>query len=235
MKFNKLIIFSIIILLNSQLLSQNYHRLKINTILEGEFFINRTFVCKGKLLDTLLVSDNYFVEINIKGQDNVTKFKKNILLNSDTTLSLITKKELLIRSDPSNASILLDSISFGYTPNRISFFDNYNSLSISKENYLSKTFQLKDITEKELFVKLERISIEKRKSLLNLKIISATASILTGIIANYYKQQANKLFSKEHLTQDDIVRINKYDRVSAYFTIGMELSFGIFVFSLFSE
>jgi hypothetical protein len=71
--------------------------------------------------------------------------------------------------------------------------------------------------------------------LFDYKYIALTSTVITGALAAYTKQVANKYFYKTDRTNEDMQKVKTYDRYSVIFTIGMEISFGIFVYLLFQE
>ncbi len=212
------------------------HRIKIYSENEFELFINNSSVYKGKNFDTLLISGKYLIEAYlIQDEPKIFIYKQFVHLNSDTLIELNKIYDLRVRSKPEDAKVYIDSIFFGYTPLSIYLLFKPASLTVESFNFNKKIFDLSNFEKYDFFVEFKRESQLVKRSYFDFKYLALTSTILSGILSVYYKKQADKFYFKPDRTQSDLNLVKKYDNYSAAFTIGMEISFGIFVYMLFDN
>ncbi len=240
MMTRKLLLFLIntLLLFHCQLLSQDsLYSLKIVSPHNFELFINNHYCKIDKELDTTLIMDSYTVEANLIETFPVkTVFKKKLLLNRNTLIELNNTYPLLVRTNPDNARVYIDSLFFGFTPLRLNLLFKPKVLILEKAGYKSIYRNIENDSLYNFYIELQKIgSTQNTHDYKVYKYLALSAVIINGIFSTYYKQLANKHFYKDNRTQDDLNYVRKYDKLSAVFTIGMQLSFGIFVYLIFQE
>lgn len=226
-----LILFFIFNLSFSQ---QSEYRLQIISERSFELFLNDVFQYRGNLFDTLLNAGKYKIEAYLlNSEPKFSIYKKEIDLISDTIINFNQIYPFTLRTKPSDALVFIDSIFFGYTPLNLNLLFKPRTLTV-KLNSDYKTFDLEKFNNYDFEIDFGIIS-KKKKTIVDYKYIALTSTIINGILSAYYKQKADKFFYKTNRTQSDFDIVKKYDAYSAAFTIGMEISFGIFVYLLFNE
>jgi hypothetical protein len=214
------------------------HRLVLKSDWDFILYLNDYYVYEGNVFDTTLVSGNYKLEAYLSSQTSkLTIFKSFLELNSDTLIYFNQIYPFKLRTRPEDSRVLLDSFFIGYTPLNINLLFRPKLLAIQNMSFGEKNFNISnyDKYDFEFEFKDENKLTQKKENLFNLKYVSLASTIVTGVLSAYYKQLANKFYHKENRTQDDLNRVNKYDKISAIFTVGLEISFGIFVYALFNE
>lgn len=212
------------------------HRLKIISEKPFELFVNDFSIGSFTEFDTLLKPASYKVEVYLIDTAMVKSiFKKNLLLDNDKEILLDTIYPATIKSYPDDAEVYFDSIYFGSTPLKLNLLFKPSFLDVKKPGYKSYTKDISNLDKFDFYIKLEREEIQRRKFNIDYKYVALTSTIINGAFAAYTKQLANKYFYKSNRSNEDMQKVKTYDRYSGFFTIAMEISFGIFVYLLFQE
>lgn len=199
-----------------------------------ELYVNDLFSYRGKEFDTILSAGKYKLEaVLLNSNPKLSVYKQLIELSSDTLIELNSYFPFSLKSRPDNAKVFIDSLFFGYSPIHMNLLFRPKILSLQLDNS-EKIFNLEKASSYNFEIDFENYS-EKKKSSFGYKYIALTSTIINGILSAYYKQKADKFYYKSDRTQADYELVKKYDNYSAVFTIGMEISFGIFVYLLFKE
>lgn len=212
------------------------YNLKIISDNEFDLYIENNFIKTTNFFDTTLIAGSYLIEAySVDSLLNQKIFKRKINLQSDTLIDLNYNFEIFINTQPQDAEIYIDSLFWGFTPANLKLMFQPQLMQLKLAGYKESTFELSGGINFNKEIILESLEKESRKSLKKYKYIALTSMIVNGILSTYYKQLANKYFYKNEKEQSDYQKIRKYDNYSAAFTIGMEISFGIFVYILFQE
>ncbi len=212
----------------------NSYRLTIKSNYEFQLFINDQSVFSGKYFDTTLIQKKYKVEAFLReSTPELFIFKQNIELLSDTLIELNQPIPFSVKTKPSDAKVFIDSTFFGYTPIRLNLLFKPKLLNVQYNDF-NKEIQLGQLDKYDFEIDFNQ-SKTKEKILIDPKYIALTTTIINGFLSTYFKQKADKYYYKPDRTQNDLDLVRKYDKLSAAFTIGMEISFGIFVYMLFKE
>lgn len=212
------------------------HRFIICSDVEFDLYIENNFIKTTYFFDTTLNSGIYLVEAySVDSLYNQKLFKRKINLQSDTLIDLNHTFEIFVNTKPQDAEVYIDSLFYGYTPFKLKLMYKPQFLQLKLTGYKETTFYLANHINFNKEILLESLGKEPRKTFNKYKYIALTTMIANGVLSTYYKQLANKYFYKKNKDQSDYQKIRKYDNYSAVFTIGMEISFGIFVYSLFQE
>lgn len=215
--------------------TQNY-RFIINSDVEFDLYIENNFIKTTNIFDTTLNFGIYLVEAcSVDYFYNKKLFKRKINLQSDTLIDLNHSFEIFVNTKPQDAEVYIDSLFCGFTPLKLNLMFKPQFLHLKLTGYKETTFNLTNEINFNKEVLLESLGKEPHKTFNKYKYIALTSMIANGVLSTYYKQLANKHFYKKGKDQSDYQKIRKYDNYSAVFTIGMEISFGIFVYSLFQE
>lgn len=230
------VILTLLFVFDLLLPQSNNHRLKIYSGHEFELIINNSLVYKGNNFDTLINSGKYLIEAYlIKDEPKIFIYKQFVYLYSDTVIELNKIFKFRVKSNPEDAKVYIDSIFFGYSPLHLNLLFKPSLLTIEKIGYNKKIFELSNFENYDFFVEFKQESQTIKKRYFDYKYLALTSTILNGILSFYYKKQADKFYFKPDKTQNDLNLVKKYDNYSAAFTIGMEISFGIFVYLLFND
>ncbi len=212
------------------------YNLKIISDNEFDLYIEGNFIKTTNNFDTTLNSGIYLVEAySVDSLFNQNIFKRKINLQSDTLIDLNYSFEIFINTKPQDAEVYIDSLFYGFTPLKLKLMFSPQFLQLKLTGYKETIINLANEFYFNKEIVLESLEKEARKSFYKYKYIALTSMIVNGVFSTYYKQLANKYFYKKDKDQSDYQKIRKYDNYSAVFTIGMEISFGIFVYSLFQE
>lgn len=209
-------------------------RLRIVSGNNFELYINDLFSYRGKDFDTILLAGKYKLEaILLNAKPKLSVYKQLIELNSDTLIELNRYFPFSLRTRPDDAKIFIDSLFFGYSPIHLNLLFRPKMLSLQLDKN-EKIFILEKSDSYNFEIDFENYS-EKKKRTSGYKYIALASTIINGIFSAYYKQKADKFYYKPDRTQAEYKLVKKYDNYSAVFTIGMEISFGIFVYLLLKE
>lgn len=210
------------------------YQLVIKSVNTFELFVNDVYLFRGNNFDTLLTSGKYRIEAYfINSEPVMSVYKKEIELNSDTIIYLNQNFPFTLRTKPPDAKVFIDSIFFGYTPVNFNLLFKPRILSVSLNDEV-RTYNLEKFTKYDFEIDFEKI-FSKSTSNINYKYIALASTIVNGIFSSYFKQKADKFYYKPNRSQSDYDIVKRYDFYSAVFTVGMEISFGIFVYLLFNE
>lgn len=228
------ILFTLLVFVCALYSQSNYYRLAINSNDEFQLFINDQFVFRGKYFDTTLIRNKYKVEAYLKEfTPELYIFKQNIELISDTLIELIQPIPFSVKTKPFDAKVFIDSTFFGYTPIRLNLLFKPKLLNVQLNDF-HKEIQLGQLDKYDFEIDFNQSKTIK-KIIVDPKYIALTSTIINGFLSTYFKQKADKYYYKPDRTQTDLDLVRKYDKYSAAFIIGMEISFGIFVYLLFKE
>lgn len=236
--FSSVINFLFLFLIFScEVLSQTQeHRFIIKSGNEFDLYFEGNFIKTTNIFDTTLNSGIYLVEAySVDPLFNQKIFKRKIDLQSDRLIDLNCSFDIFINTQPQDAEVYIDSLFCGFTPLKLKLMFNPQFLQLKLTGYKETIINLANEFYFNKEIVLESLGKETRRSFNKYKYIALTSMIVNGILSTYYKQLANKYFYKKDKDQTDYQKIRKYDNYSAVFTIGMEISFSIFVYSLFQE
>ena len=163
-----------------------------------------------------------------------------VMINSDTTLYFTSPKYIPIISKPSDAKIYFNSQYIGLTPKYL-LLDNYlrsedDTISLSKEGYLTSFVSRGDITKNNISIFLDRDE-SGRNNFINKNIkyfLFGSAGVFGGLSA-YFKQVANSYFYDNGQSSANSGLVKKYDNLSAVFSVLLQINFGLLVYFLLSE
>ncbi|MCR4418317.1 MAG: PEGA domain-containing protein [Ignavibacteria bacterium] len=212
------------------------HRLHIIAEKPFELFLNDFSFGTHLYFDTLLQTDVYKIEAYIFEDEPIKNiFKKIVYLNADLIIRLDSFYFVNVRSNPDDAQVYFDSLYFGATPLNLKLLFKPTLLELRKNGYKVHQEDISDFYNYDFFIKLEKEKFEKPSFVFDYKYIALSSTIISGALAAYTKQLANKFFYKLDRSDEDLRKVKVYDRYSGIFTIGMEISFGIFVYLLLQE
>lgn len=210
------------------------YRLKIVSENPFELYINDLFCYSGTEFDTIFSSGRYKFEVFLlNSRPKLSVYKQIIDLVSDTLINLNQSFPFTFKTKPNNAKVFIDSLFFGYTPISLNLLFRPKILSIQLNSH-DRKFNLEESNNYNFEIEFEDY-YAKTKKFYGYKYVALTSAIINGIFSTYYKQKADKFYYKPDKTPKDFELVKKYDNYSAIFTIGMEISFGIFVYLLFNE
>lgn len=225
----------LIFLFYSVVISQeNKFKFTIQSEFDFELYLNDKFTFQGNYFDTTLKSDTYKVEVFQKRlSPEIYLYKSFVELNSDTSIVLNEFYPFLIKTKPSNAKVYFDTMFFGYSPLRVNLLFLPRIMSV-KLNGEVKSIDITELNNFNIELELSQTYLN-RKKFEGYKYIALGSTIINGLLSAYFKQKADKYYYKPNRSSDDLKHVKKFDNYSAAFTIGMEISFGIFVYLLFKE
>lgn len=227
----------ILLIFSSSIYSQqNYFRLTILSNKPFELFLNDYLVTTSLEFDTLLEQGIYKIEAyQITSTPQFSVYKRNIVLDTNIVIHLYDSYPIFIKSIPEDAKVYFDSLYFGSTPLSMNLLFKPKLLELSKTGYKNYMTNVNFENKLELSIELEKNHHSYLNKSSKLKYFAIAASVINGVMAVYTKQVANKYYYKENRTEEDNRKVKIYDKYSGIFTIGMEISFGIFVYLLFQE
>ncbi len=202
-----------IALSNAAFSQSEIHRLEIISKKPFELFINDHSTGPHLNLDTLLMKNYYKIEAYLLEEElHKTIYKKNLFLNSDLKLNFDSSYSVSIRSFPDDAEVYFDSMYFGSTPLKINLLFKPSLIEIKKIGYYDYRKDIGELDNYNFYIKLEKIGAEKTKLMFDYKFIALTSTIITGALAAYTKQLANKYYFKSERTDEDRKKVKTYDR-----------------------
>lgn len=234
MKVIRLEIFLFLMSISYNVFAQEqYSRVILKLDETYSIFINQNYIGEKKLIDTTLTHGNY--EFKFIRNSDLSLFKIKLLLEADTIIEIKNLRAILFSTNPISALVYVDSIFYGYTPIKILMNPFMKNIELQKRKYKNLKFSVEEINENILNFKLTPEKTENSKYSNLYKYIALGSMIVSGIISSQFKNKANSLY-EESLNNPQIKkRVRDYDRISAIFSINMQLSFGIFVYLIMTE
>ncbi len=227
---------SLLILISLGTAQTGMHKLEIISEKPFELFINDVLIGVKLNFDTLVSANSYKIEAYLIDEGTIkTIFKQNVDITSDLTIRFDTSYYMTVKTYPDDAQVYFDSIYFGSTPLKLSLLYRPTLLEIRKTGFKEFRKDISNLNCYDFYIKLDRENFQKTKFTLYYKYIALASTVINGALAAYSKQMANRYFYKNNRTENDMKKVKTYDRYSGIFTIGMEISFGIFVYMLFQE
>jgi hypothetical protein len=172
-------------------------------------------------------------------------------LKGDTTVTTVFRNEYFINTIPSNASVIHNDSTFGFTPLRLLTREKLTgSFLLRKPGYLDKTINLssydfgRNIVETLTPMGATKSEVWKNKNTSfntkrNFPLIGVLgAAIAGGTFATFhYKTKANDAYDRylNNFNQADYDESNTNDTYSTLFLFATELTLGILIYFLFAD
>jgi len=214
--------------------------LHINSdIEEVNIFINDSLAGSGKIFNTEIEPGIYSINaIESSSRWNAKSFTDTININdcSEIKLSFFFRDEILLNTDPQNASVFKEDSLIGFTPLHIS--SDFEKLLLSKTDYLNREITPADLLPDKK-IKLDFTGGVKKESFYEstlFKILAGTAVAL-GVATAYFKLEADNRFDEYKITGDpDLLdQTDRFDLISAVTFVALQIDFGMIIYFFLSD
>jgi hypothetical protein len=253
--------FSFILLISFDLLGQEI----IESTLKGSLYINSVPSEAEVYLDTVWIGVTPIQLSNISvgfhqvrivypslKAWNATVRKETVYVapNRVTNFNFDISTPMTLHSIPSGADIFLHRIKLGSTPLSYTLLKGPDTLWLQKDGFESIALVIGNLEATKSFVRLNPIFPTQSNALDVLQsngkgwtnktwlmVSSAAAMIVSGVLAAYFKEEANHNYNNYVLTHDPamINSANRLDKQSSIALVITQISFGMLVFTLLSE
>ncbi|MBS1492940.1 MAG: PEGA domain-containing protein [Bacteroidetes bacterium] len=256
MKRNFLIL--IFLILSSSLFAQSdssFYNLSVNSLPDNyDVYIDSTLIGKAPLVNYKLKPSVYTLKIlnwsSLKDWETESKII-TLELKSDTSFTVTFRNEYFINTVPSNASVIKNDSTYGFTPLRLFSKEKLSgNFILRKEGYFDKTINFdnldfgRNIVETLTPSGITKNNVWKNKNTnFNAKRNFPLIGILGAAIAGttfgtfHFKSVANDAYDRYLITynQADYDESKTNDTYSVIFLIATQITLGALVYFLFGD
>lgn len=244
--------------LTSSVFAQNdssFYNLSVSSVPDNyDVYIDSIFIGKTPVVNYKLAASSYTLKIlnwsTLREWESESKII-SLDLKSDTSFTINFRNEYFISTSPSNASVIKNDSTYGFTPLRLFSKEKLNgSFLLRKEGYFDKTINIENFGFGNSIVEtltpngITKSNVWKNKNTnFNTKRNFPLIAVLGGAVAGgtfgafHFKSKGNDAYDTYLNTQNqaDYEESKTNDLYSVLFIVATEITLGVLVYFLFGD